>query len=115
MPERGCTGWSDDRLPVQPPDRGLYGEAHPRLVSVLSHNWLWENPQKCGLPWVRTEVAPSVGTDESELESGLVDLTGISLERIALLPDSALAASLRRILTDDSDATERYAGFQNRI
>lgn len=56
-----------------------------------------------------------MGTDESELESGLVDLTGISLERIALLPDSALAASLRRILTDDRDATERYAGFQNLI
>lgn len=56
-----------------------------------------------------------MGTDESELESDLVDLTGISLERISLLPDSALAASLRRILTDDSDATERYAGFQNRI
>jgi FXSXX-COOH protein len=56
-----------------------------------------------------------VGTDKSEFESDLVNLTGISLEQIALLPDSVLAASLRRVLTDDSDTTERYAGFQEYI
>ncbi len=60
------------------------------------------------------EVAPGVST-ESGFESDRVDLTGISLERIALLPDSVLAASLRRILTDDSDPTEQYAGFQEYI
>lgn len=72
-----------------------------------------DKPQKRGIPRIRTEVAPGVGTDDSELESDLVDLTGISLEKIALLPDSVLAESLRRILADDGDATERYAGFQD--
>lgn len=52
-----------------------------------------------------------MGTDESDL----VDLTGISLERIALLPDSVLAESLRRILAEGSDASERYAGFLDHI
>jgi FXSXX-COOH protein len=61
------------------------------------------------------EVAPGVSTEESAFESDRVDLTGLPLERIALLPDSVLAASLRRILTDDSDPTEQYAGFQDRI
>lgn len=61
------------------------------------------------LPQIRTDGARGVGTDESDV----VDLTGISLERIALLPDSVLAASLRRILADDGDATERYVGFQD--
>lgn len=56
-----------------------------------------------------------MSTDESEFESSLVDLTSISLERIALLPDSVLATSLRRILADDSDPAEQYAGFQEYI
>lgn len=56
-----------------------------------------------------------MGTDESELASDLVDLTGVSLEEIALLPDSVLAVSLRRILTEDSDDTERYVSFQECI
>ncbi|MGH3548655.1 MAG: FxSxx-COOH cyclophane-containing RiPP peptide [Pseudonocardiaceae bacterium] len=56
-----------------------------------------------------------MGIDESGLESDLVNLTGISLEKIALLPDSVLAASLRRILASDGDGTEAYVGFQDRI
>lgn len=58
------------------------------------------------------EVTAGVSTEESGFESDRVDLTGLTLERIALLPDSALTASLRRILTDDGDPTEQYAGFQ---
>ncbi len=82
---------------------------------LLPGNQLGENPKKCDVTRIRMEVVRGVSTDESNVESDLMDLTGISLEKIALLPDSALAASLRRILTDSSDATEGYAGFQDHI
>lgn len=55
------------------------------------------------------------GQDEPGLESDLVDLTGIDLERLCELPDSVLALSLRRILAENSVAREQYAGFQNYI
>lgn len=56
-----------------------------------------------------------MSTEESGFQSDRVDLTGLTLERIALLPDSVLAASLRRILTDDGDPTEQYASFQEDV
>ena len=56
-----------------------------------------------------------MSSEKSGFESDWVDLTGLTLERIALLPDSVLAASLRRILADDGDLTEQYSSFQERI
>jgi len=55
------------------------------------------------------------GQDEPGLESDLVDLTGIDLERLCELPSSVLAVSLRRIFAENSVAREQYAGFQNYI
>jgi FXSXX-COOH protein len=50
-----------------------------------------------------------------DLESDLVDLTGIDLDRIRALPDSAFGAALRRVLDEARTDTERYAGFQNNM
>lgn len=64
------------------------------------------------------EVTADMGTDKPTFEPDLVDLTGISLERIALLPESVLTTALLRILrtpADNSDDAERYASFQNII
>jgi FXSXX-COOH protein len=61
------------------------------------------------------EVTSGVSVNESGFESDRVDLTGISLEKIALLPDSVLAASLHRILAENSDPAEQYARFQEHI
>ena len=57
-----------------------------------------------------------VGLDESaDVESDLVDVAGIDLERLAGLPDSVLANSLRRILDEGEKMSDQYAIFQNAI
>ena len=53
--------------------------------------------------------------DAADLESDLLDLTGISLEQLDALPDSVLRASWRRILTEGGTAPDQYAGFQSAV
>lgn len=53
------------------------------------------------------------GADEEELRSDLVDLAGLDLDRLAELPDSALARALRRIRDQvDDSADSFYLAFQ---
>jgi FXSXX-COOH protein len=47
------------------------------------------------------------------IESELLDLTDIDLDRLAGLPDSVLRASLRRVLSERVDLPQGYAGFEN--
>ncbi|MGH3902815.1 MAG: FxSxx-COOH cyclophane-containing RiPP peptide [Pseudonocardiaceae bacterium] len=53
--------------------------------------------------------------EEVDLESDLLDLTGISLEQLDALPDSVLGASLRRILAERETMPDQYAFFQNAL
>lgn len=50
---------------------------------------------------------------EEPQDSDLIDLGDIDLERLAELPLSTLATSLRRIL--EPDQVERYVAFNSRI
>jgi FXSXX-COOH protein len=59
--------------------------------------------------------ARHVDRGEPELESDLVDLTGVDLQQLSALPHSVLAMSLRRILAENSVMREYYAGFQDQI
>lgn len=55
-----------------------------------------------------------VDLDESVgLESDLLDVAGIDLARLADLPDSVLANSLRRIIHEGERMSDQYAIFQN--
>jgi len=49
------------------------------------------------------------------LESELLDVTGIDLARLEALPDSALRASLRRILAENLETPDQYAAFQSSL
>lgn len=49
------------------------------------------------------------------LESDLLDVAGIDLARLADLPDSVLAAALRRIIREGERMSDQYAIFQNVI
>lgn len=51
----------------------------------------------------------------ADLESDLVDVAGIDLEQLATLPDSVLANSLRRILSEGEKMSDLYAIFQDSI
>jgi FXSXX-COOH protein len=51
--------------------------------------------------------------DFSDREPGLIDLTGVDLATLAELPDTVLAGSLRRVLTEAEEPADRYAGFQS--
>lgn len=53
--------------------------------------------------------------ESADLESDLVDVAGIDLARLADLPDSVLANSLRRILSEGERMSDQYAIFQNAI
>lgn len=51
--------------------------------------------------------------DEVDLESDLLDVTGIGLEQLDAIPNSVLGASLRRILAERAKMPDQYAGFQS--
>lgn len=53
--------------------------------------------------------------DEAELESDLLDVSGIDLEQLDALPNSVFGASLRRILAESSSMPDQYAAFQSAI
>ncbi|SDD66926.1 FxSxx-COOH cyclophane-containing RiPP peptide [Actinokineospora iranica] len=55
------------------------------------------------------------GAEHRVHESDLLDVTDLDLDRLAALPDTVLAASLRRILTEYDAVPDRYAAFQNAI
>lgn len=59
--------------------------------------------------------APHKGSDEGELRSDLVDLTGLDWDRFTGVPDSVLDASLQRILRENSASVDHFAAFQNHI
>ncbi|WP_379523418.1 FxSxx-COOH cyclophane-containing RiPP peptide [Nonomuraea insulae] len=48
------------------------------------------------------------GQVDEILRSELPDLSGLDLEAVAQLPDSALSRALRRLLTDLDDPSETY-------
>jgi FXSXX-COOH protein len=51
--------------------------------------------------------------EDALLRSELVDLTGVDFGRLAALPESVLAASLRRIFREASEDAEPIAGFHS--
>jgi FXSXX-COOH protein len=51
--------------------------------------------------------------DDSLLRSDLVDLTSVDFGRLKELPESALAASLWRILQEAAEDAEPIAGFHS--
>lgn len=51
--------------------------------------------------------------DEPGLISDLADLDGVSLRRVADMPESSLLAGLHRILREVGDLTEQYQAFDN--
>ncbi|WP_029535680.1 FxSxx-COOH cyclophane-containing RiPP peptide [Saccharopolyspora spinosa] len=52
---------------------------------------------------------------ESEPDSGLIDLTGMPLDRLRLLDDSVLSHAIRRKLRELDDAPQLLAAFDNSI
>ncbi|HEY0534068.1 MAG TPA: FxSxx-COOH cyclophane-containing RiPP peptide [Actinoplanes sp.] len=60
----------------------------------------------------------TTGVDPSQWESGIVDISEMSLEELGTLPagdESALANSLRRVAEELIDATEQIAGFNSAL
>ncbi|MDX3659893.1 FxSxx-COOH protein [Streptomyces sp. ID05-26A] len=53
-------------------------------------------------------------TDDDFLESELLDVTHLNLSEVDAMPDSALRASLRRILTQNPEE-HQYAAFQSAL
>jgi FXSXX-COOH protein len=53
--------------------------------------------------------------DDVRIESELLDLTDIDLDRLARLPDSVLRTSLQRVLSERVDLPQGYAGFENAL
>ncbi|MCO6003634.1 FxSxx-COOH protein [Actinoallomurus purpureus] len=53
--------------------------------------------------------------DDSDpvFRSGLIDISGIDLDRLRDLPDSMFSATLRRILEESEDGDGLFVGFQN--
>jgi FXSXX-COOH protein len=51
--------------------------------------------------------------EDEPFRSDLVDLTGIDFGRLAALPESVLAASLRRIFREAVEDAEPIAGFHS--
>jgi FXSXX-COOH protein len=49
------------------------------------------------------------------LESELLDVTDIDLDRVNALPDSVLRASLHRILAERAAVPDQYTIFQNSL
>lgn len=71
-------------------------------------------PQECDVGVdAGMDGAHHMGRDEPTLESDLIDLTGVDLEQLSALPSSVLTVSLRRILAENSVASEQYAGFES--
>ncbi|GAA1275042.1 FxSxx-COOH cyclophane-containing RiPP peptide [Saccharothrix xinjiangensis] len=60
-------------------------------------------------------MGDTAGVGGAELESDLVDLTGVDLQRLEALPRTALYGSLRRILRESGAPADQYASFQSRI
>jgi FXSXX-COOH protein len=54
-------------------------------------------------------------TRQSDVSSEMTDLSGVTLADLAELPDTALAASLRRILRDVHDTHSPVASFQSAL
>lgn len=50
-----------------------------------------------------------------ELESGLIDLTEVPLDRLRLLDDSVLSHAIRRKLRELDDTPQLLAAFDNSI
>jgi FXSXX-COOH protein len=51
--------------------------------------------------------------EDALLGSDLVDLTGVDFGQLAALPESVLAASLRRIFQEAAEDAEPIAGFHS--
>jgi FXSXX-COOH protein len=61
-------------------------------------------------------VDRTAGGDPREWESGIIDISEMSLEEVGALPidpQSPLASSLRRVAEELTDATEQIAGFNS--
>lgn len=56
-----------------------------------------------------------VADDANELWSDLVDLSGLRLEQIGALPETVLAASLRRIMLEAEQQPSSYLQFQSNL
>ena len=56
-----------------------------------------------------------VAEDANELWSDLVDLSGLRLEQIGDLPETVLAASLRRIMLEAEQQPSSYLQFQSNL
>ena len=60
----------------------------------------------------------TTGGQPTEWESGMTDISEMSLEELRALPaddESPLAASLRRVAEELTDATEQIAGFNSAL
>lgn len=55
----------------------------------------------------------AVDPHEPVFRSGLIDISGIDLDRLRDLPDSVFGATLRRVLDESEDTTGLFVGFQN--
>lgn len=62
-----------------------------------------------------TDADPDTARTSGDLVSELIDLSALDLATITALPDSALAASLRRILYANDNPAEQYARFQSML
>lgn len=56
-----------------------------------------------------------MGHDDLDIESNLVDLSGVNLELLPTLDDSALAQSIQRFLRAAENPDEATSGFQDSI
>jgi FXSXX-COOH protein len=54
-----------------------------------------------------------MGEAEPAFQSDLIDLSGIDLEQLSVLPGSVFVTALRRILQENAEDSMPYAGFVN--
>jgi len=54
-------------------------------------------------------------TSQSDVSTEIADLTGVTWSDLEELPETALAASLRRILRDAKDTRSPLASFQSAL
>jgi FXSXX-COOH protein len=60
-------------------------------------------------------IADDASSEPDAEVSDLVNLGGLSLADLRALPESAIVASLRRILTEVESQVDAVAGFQSAI
>ena len=105
--------------------RGVRRRSSCRELSIGGRTWrAVSSPLRCadcmwslGGWWqvVTEKRQPSADPPLGGLETGMIDLTGLSLHDLDDLGQSSLGLALRRVLDPDGEPTDSVVGFQSGI